>query len=85
MSARLLGAGGLVLALVLFFAVNSLSGALFTSSRIDLTENRIYTLSEGTRATLAGLGEPITLRFYYSRSLAAQVPGQGEFLSGKGV
>ena len=75
MSARLLGAGGLVLALVLFFAVNSLSGALFTSSRIDLTENRIYTLSEGTRATLAGLGEPITLRFYYSRSLAAQVPG----------
>ena len=75
MSARVLGAGGLVLALVLFFAVNSLSGALFVSSRIDLTENRIYTLSEGTRATLAGLDEPITLRFYYSKSLAAQVPG----------
>ena len=75
MSARVLGAGGLVLALVLFFAVNSLSGALFTSSRIDLTENRIYSLAEGTRATLARLEEPITLRFYYSRGLAAQAPG----------
>ena len=75
MSARMLGAGGLALALVLFFAVNSLSGALFTASRIDLTENRIYTLSDGTRATLASLDEPITMRFYYSKSLAAQVPG----------
>ena len=75
MSARLVGAGGLVLALVLFFAVNSLSGALFSSARIDLTENRIYTLSEGTRATLANLAEPLTLRFYYSKSLAAQAPG----------
>ena len=75
MSARVLGAGGLVLAVVLFFAVNSLSRTLLSSSRIDLTENRIYTLSEGTRAILARLEEPITLRFYYSKSLAAQVPG----------
>ena len=75
MSARLFGAGGVILALVLFFAVNSLGGALFTSSRIDLTESRIYTLSEGTRATLASLDEPITMRFYYSKSLAAQAPG----------
>ena len=75
MSARALGAGGLLLALVLLFAVNALSGALFTSSRIDLTEARIYTLSAGTRATLANLVEPITLRFYYSRSQASQLPG----------
>ena len=75
MSARLLGAGGLALALVLFFAVNSLSGAFFSSTHIDLTENRIYSLSDGTRATLANLEEPITLRFYYSKGLAAQVPG----------
>ena len=75
MSARVLGAGGLILALALFFAINSLSGALFSSARVDLTENRIYTLSDGTRATLASLEEPVTLRFYYSKSLAAQVPG----------
>ncbi len=75
MSPRLLGAGGLALALVLFFAVNSMSSALLSSVRIDLTEHRIYTLSDGTRAILANLEEPIILRFYYSRSLAAQVPG----------
>ena len=74
MPARMLGAGGLALALVLLFAVNVLSGAAFTSSRIDLTENRAYTLSEGTRETLANLDEAITLRLYYSRRLAAELP-----------
>ena len=74
MYARMLGAGGLALALVLLFAINVLGGVAFTSSRIDLTENRAYTLSEGTRTTLQDLSEPITLRFYYSRRLAAELP-----------
>ena len=75
MSARLLGASGLVLALVLLFAVNIFSGAAFTSARVDLTENGLYTLSQGTRATLRKLSEPVSLRFYLSRDLITQVPG----------
>ena len=75
MHARLLGTGGLLMALVALFAVNILSGTALTSARLDLTENDIYTLSEGTRATLAQLDEPITLRFYLSRGLITQVPG----------
>lgn len=35
----------------------------------DLTDEKLYTLSEGSHALLAKVGEPITLRFYFSRSL----------------
>ncbi|MEY2784335.1 MAG: hypothetical protein RL277_539, partial [Planctomycetota bacterium] len=44
--------GGLILGLILFIAFNSLSGAMFKSSRLDLTEEKLYTLSDGTRNIL---------------------------------
>ena len=44
-----LGIIGIALAIVLFLAVNILSGVLFTSARLDLTEDRLFTLSDGTR------------------------------------
>ena len=49
MASRLTTTTGVVLALVLLFAVNVLAGRLLGSVRIDLTENRLFTLSEGTR------------------------------------
>ncbi len=35
---------------------------------IDFTENKVHTLSEGTRAILAELDTPVTLRYYASRN-----------------
>ncbi len=35
--------------------------------RADFTENRLYTLSEGTRAILAKLDQPCTMKFYFSK------------------
>ena len=64
----------LVLLAVLFVAVNTFSNTVFRSARIDLTQNRLYTLSEGTREVLAKLDEPITLRFFYSEKLATDFP-----------
>jgi len=66
---------GLVIALVLLLAVNSFSSNVFTGARIDLTENRIYTLTQGTRNILAALQEPIHLRLFLSREQAARLPG----------
>ena len=37
-------------------------------ARIDLTEERAYTLSEGTRNILAKLDTPVQIRFYCSRN-----------------
>ena len=65
---------GLVIAVVLFLAVNIISNIAFKSIRFDLTENKLYTLSQGTRNILAGLDEPITLRLYLSKKLASNFP-----------
>ena len=61
---------GLPILLVLFFAINLASGALFTSTRVDLTEAKLFTLSQGTRNILASMEEPVTLRLFYSAQLA---------------
>ncbi|HET9048446.1 MAG TPA: Gldg family protein [Chiayiivirga sp.] len=64
---RRLSTGVALLALaLLFIALLVLSGALFRGARLDLTENRLYTLTDGTRAILAKLDEPVNLTFYYS-------------------
>lgn len=65
--------GGLILGLILFIAFNSLSGALFKSSRLDLTEEKLYTLSDGTRNILRDLKEDITLRLFFSKKVAKDV------------
>ena len=75
MSGRRLSVWGLVaVTVVLFLAINVLSQTVFRSLRLDLTENRLYTLSDGTHQVLAELTEPLTVRFFYSASLAADLP-----------
>ena len=64
----------LSIAAVLFLVLNISSGALFKSMRLDLTENRIYTLSSGSKQILSQLSEPIVLRLYFSKKLAKSNP-----------
>lgn len=70
---------GVLAALLLAVGVNLLADRLLGSARLDLTENRLYTLSPGTRQVLSGLNDPITLRFFYSRRLGAEVPQYGAY------
>ena len=79
MTSRMMTTTGVVLALVLLFAVNILASRLLGPARIDLTENRLFTLSEGTRAILTSLDEPVTLRFYLSQRELERVPGIGGY------
>ena len=74
MSKKLLSTTGIVLAVALFLAVNIVSGTALRFMRVDLTENDLYTLSEGTENILAELEEPITLRFYVSKDLIGELP-----------
>ncbi|PWR21772.1 Gldg family protein [Zavarzinia compransoris] len=69
-------AGGAALALIaaLFLAVNLIAQVGFPGWRLDLTENRLYTLSAGTEAILDKLDEPVTLRLYHSAALSNQFP-----------
>ena len=64
----------LALLLVIFVGINVFAAVFLRSARLDLTEQGLYTLSPGTRNILARLDEPVTLKFYYSRDLAASQP-----------
>jgi ABC-type uncharacterized transport system involved in gliding motility auxiliary subunit len=64
--------GGLVLLAVLFLGVVMLSNVGLRGMRLDLTQNKLYTLSSGTQQVLRELKEPINLYFYFSRDVAAK-------------
>lgn len=66
------GVGGLIALAVLFLGVVMLSNVGLRGMRVDLTQNRLYTLSPGTKQVLAELKEPINLYFYFSRDAAAK-------------
>lgn len=66
---------GILLAVVCFLAVNLFASSQLGRVRLDLTENGIYTLSNGTKALLKEVKEPIRLRLYASRPLLDAVPG----------
>ena len=79
MTSRMMTTTGVVLAVVLLFAVNILASRLLGPARIDLTEHRLFTLSEGTRGILSSLDEPVTLRFHLSQRELERVPGIGGY------
>ncbi len=57
-----------------FIAVVSVSGILLSGARIDLTANRLYTLSPGTVHLLDSNRTPVHLHFYLSEQAAQQLP-----------
>src|SRR5258708_38961927 len=71
LSHRVFALSAIALAVVLFTAVNIVANQWLGTARLDLTQNGLYTVSPGTKATLAKLPEPVTLRFYFSRKPAA--------------
>jgi ABC-type uncharacterized transport system involved in gliding motility auxiliary subunit len=77
-SRRAVAVAALVMIALMLVSANIVA-ARFLSSRLDLTAERLYTLSPGTRHTLARIDEPITLRFYYSTRLGDEVPSYGVY------
>ena len=71
---RLAALSAIVLGAVVFVGVNTAANVFFRSARADLTDNGLYTLSDGTKNILKKLNEPITLRFYFSSDVAANFP-----------
>lgn len=74
MSKRLLSGSGLLLAAGLFLAVNLVANGLLASWRLDVTENKLFSLSKGTRNILDKIEDPITLRLYFSSKIFGDIP-----------
>lgn len=68
------GAGALLMLAVLFVALVFVLSMVFRGARFDLTENSLYSVSQGTRNILAEIDEPINLYLYFSDSVSKDVP-----------
>jgi len=66
---------GLLLAASLSIALIILVNANLTSLRLDLTENKLFTLSDGTLNIISSLEEPLQLDFYFSHETLLGYPG----------
>jgi gliding motility-associatede transport system auxiliary component len=77
-SRRAIAVAALVCIALMLISANIVIGRWF-NARLDLTADRLYTLSPGTLHTLAKIDEPITLHFYYSNRLGNEVPAYGVY------
>ncbi|HTV61594.1 MAG TPA: Gldg family protein [Verrucomicrobiae bacterium] len=68
-SAILYSSAGVIIMFVLVVAVNVISSAF--PFRADLTQDKVYTLSPGTKAVLRKLDGPVTIRFYCTQGESA--------------
>ncbi len=70
----LMSAASLILLALLFAALTVLSARLFSGARLDLTQDKLYTLSTGTRNILEGLEEPVKLYRFFSEEPSSELP-----------
>ncbi|MBI2960173.1 MAG: GldG family protein [Betaproteobacteria bacterium] len=66
----LYSSAGVIAVFFILVLANFVLGAL--STRIDLTQGKLYTLSEGTRGVLAKLESPVKIRLYFTQG--AEIP-----------
>ncbi len=71
---KFLTGGALAVLAVLFVAVILITNSLFRGARLDLTQNHLYTLSQGTKNIISGIDEPIHLYLYFSDKATQDLP-----------
>jgi ABC-type uncharacterized transport system involved in gliding motility auxiliary subunit len=64
---------------VITFCAISIFQNMGKSMRADITDQKLYTLSNGTKAILGKLNQPVTLKLYYARTAAMKGPDQIRF------
>ena len=55
---------GILSAITILISVNTLVNSHLNSQRLDLTEEKMYTISAGTIETLQSIEEPINVKFF---------------------
>jgi ABC-type uncharacterized transport system involved in gliding motility auxiliary subunit len=68
-----LGASGLALVGLLFIGIMLLANLLLRGARLDLTADKLYTISDGTERLVKGLKEPVNLYLFFSAESAAEI------------
>jgi len=67
---------GTVLVLVIIFSAISICQSIGKGLKIDVTDQKLYTLSDGTKSILSKLNQPIKVKLYYAKTAALKGPDQ---------
>lgn len=74
-----LGIAGLVVTCIFFVALHIFATETFKAVSLDLTKEKIFTLSQGTKDILSKVREPVTLRLFVSDDLVEQSAGLKDY------
>ena len=69
-----LNAAGLAVIGALFVAIILLANLTLRGAQVDLTDGKLYTLSDGTKHIVSDLKEPVNLYLFFSESAATPIP-----------
>ncbi|MEK7993302.1 MAG: Gldg family protein, partial [Planctomycetota bacterium] len=72
---------GAILVLVIVFSVISACQNIGKPLKVDITDQRLYTLSDGTRSILGKLNQPIKAKLYYAKTASLKGPDQIRFFN----
>jgi ABC-type uncharacterized transport system involved in gliding motility auxiliary subunit len=64
----------ILIGIFIFGSIVISHSGLFSQARIDMTENKLFTLNDGTKNILQDIEETIQLKLYYSDEATAQIP-----------
>jgi ABC-type uncharacterized transport system involved in gliding motility auxiliary subunit len=68
-----------LLGAIIFVCVNIISSQVLRSTRVDLTQQHLYSLSQGTKTLLGEIQEPLRFRLFLSSALTKQAPQLAAF------
>jgi ABC-type uncharacterized transport system involved in gliding motility auxiliary subunit len=71
---RHLAWGAIVLGAIILLSVNLIASSALRDARFDLTQDGLFTISEGTRKALSAIDEPIDIKVYFSKKLGEAAP-----------
>jgi len=72
---------GAVLVLVIAFSAITISQNMGGRWKVDVTNQKLYTLSDGTKAILGKLNQPIKAKLFYAKTAALKGPDQIRFFN----
>ena len=79
MDPKKLTIASLVVSALFLFFLNILVTGEIKTAQLDLTEDKLFTLSQGTKEVVKSIDEPLTFRFYYSNKFGEISPLHGNY------
>ncbi|MBN1975020.1 MAG: GldG family protein [Sedimentisphaerales bacterium] len=70
---------GACLVLIIVFSAISICHDIGSSWKIDVTGEKLYTLSDGTKSILSKLNQPVTAKLFYASTAALKGPDQIQY------